>query len=256
MRWIVILAVLATIAWNALASALPLNGLQTGQISDRFDVYFTPSGYVFAIWSVIYAGLLAYAGYQWRQRNHAPALRAIEVPFLISCVLNIAWLAAWHYELFRTSMVIMIGLLVSLIVVYKRLRARAPASAAERWTTHATFSLYVAWVSVATLANLTVVLDVAQARPFGWDALTWALLTTIVAGAVAATVAAMTRDVIYLGVFVWAALGIAVKPEQPDVMIVTPALVAVMLAALGARILIRQRTQRARAPADVFPQRM
>jgi len=48
----------------ALANALPLNGQTTGEISDRFQVYFVPAGYVFAIWFVIYLGLIAFAVYQ------------------------------------------------------------------------------------------------------------------------------------------------------------------------------------------------
>lgn len=256
MRWLIVLAVGSTLVWNGLAALLPLNGLETGDISDRFRVYFTPSGYVFSIWSLIYAGLIAYAVYQWAHRERRASLRSIEIPVLASCALNIGWLSAWHYELFRTSMVVMIALLGSLVVIYKRLRMTEPGSSVERWTTDATFSLYVGWVSVATLANLAVVLDAAQARPFGWDAMTWALLTTIVAGAVAAAVAAVTRDVIYLGVFVWAVIGIAVKPDQPMPMIVAPAIVAVSLAALGAWMLARPRGRGLDTSADVFPQRM
>ena len=61
---LVILSVLVTLVVNILANALPLNGQNTGQISDRFNVYFVPAGYVFSIWGLIYIGLIAYAIFQ------------------------------------------------------------------------------------------------------------------------------------------------------------------------------------------------
>jgi hypothetical protein len=55
----VVLTLLVTIVINILANALPINGQNTGQISDRFHVYFVPAGYVFSIWGIIYIGLIA-----------------------------------------------------------------------------------------------------------------------------------------------------------------------------------------------------
>ncbi len=60
----VIVVILATITINILANALPINGMNTGQVSDSFSVYFVPAGYVFSIWGIIYIGLIAYAIYQ------------------------------------------------------------------------------------------------------------------------------------------------------------------------------------------------
>ena len=47
---------LIALAVNIMATTLPLNGQDTGAISDRFQVYFVPAGYVFSIWGVIYIG--------------------------------------------------------------------------------------------------------------------------------------------------------------------------------------------------------
>ena len=95
---LVILAVLATITVNALANILPINGQGTGEISDRFQVYFVPAGYVFSIWGVVYLGWLAYAIYQAlpAQRNN-PLLRAIALPFIVNGLANSSWIFAWHY---------------------------------------------------------------------------------------------------------------------------------------------------------------
>ncbi len=94
---LVVLAVLAMITVNILANALPINGQNTGEISDRFDVFFVPAGYVFSIWGLIYLGLLAYAVYQaLPAQAENPTLRSIGYLFVLSCLANIAWIFLWH----------------------------------------------------------------------------------------------------------------------------------------------------------------
>ena len=94
-----ILAVVAVIAFNGLANALPLNGLNTGEITDRFDVYFVPAGYVFSIWGLIYLGLILFAVYQALPAGQSnPRLAQLGFLFVLSCVANIVWLFLWHIE--------------------------------------------------------------------------------------------------------------------------------------------------------------
>ena len=63
-QWINVLSLIAMVVVNALANILPLNGLNTGEISDRFEIYFVPAGYVFSIWGLIYLALAGFAVYQ------------------------------------------------------------------------------------------------------------------------------------------------------------------------------------------------
>jgi hypothetical protein len=102
-------ALVVTILVNGLANALPLNGQLTGEISDRFRVYFVPAGYVFAIWGVIYLSLLGFVVYQFlpAQRDH-PRLRRIGAWFALSCAANSAWLVLWHYEYFGMTVLVML----------------------------------------------------------------------------------------------------------------------------------------------------
>ena len=142
---IVLVITLATIAFNSLANILPLNGLNTGQISDRFDVYFVPAGYVFSIWGLIYIALLAYSIYQIlpAQRDNA-RLRAIAPLYILSSLANMAWLALWHYEQIPLSLVAMLVLLGSLIAIYLRLGiGRGRFTTAETLLVNAPFSLYL-----------------------------------------------------------------------------------------------------------------
>jgi len=121
-QWVNVLAVIATIVINGLANAIPFNGLNTGEISDRFKVFFVPAGYVFSIWGLIYLGLIAFAIYQaLPSQRENPALRRIGYWFAMSCAVNIVWLFLWHYEFFPLTLVFMITLLLSLIIIYQRI---------------------------------------------------------------------------------------------------------------------------------------
>ncbi len=228
---VTIMLIIATIVVNGLANALPINGQMTGEISDRFQVYFTPAGYVFSIWGVIYLGLIAYGIFQAlpRQRDNA-ALQAIAVPFWVSCLANIGWILLWHYEYFATTLLVMLVLLGSLVVVYRQLNRHPRRSTAELLCVRIPFSIYIGWITVATIANLTVVMEEKGLRPFDMGAEPWALGMVVAGTVIAAAVGWIRRDIAYLLVIVWAFAGITVK--QGGAMVGIAAAVGVAVAAL------------------------
>lgn len=208
-----VLAVLATVVINALANALPLNGQTTGAISDRFRVYFVPAGYVFSIWGLIYLGLIAFAIYQAlpAQRGN-PLLRRTGYLFALSCVANVAWLFLWHYEVFVLTLVAMFALLLLLIAIYLRVGVgRARVSLADKWCIHIPFSLYLGWITVATIANVTAVLYYLRWSGWGISPEAWAIIMLIVGAGVASAVSLTRADITYTLVIIWAFTGIAVK---------------------------------------------
>lgn len=213
MQALIVVAVLATIAINGLANALPLNGQNTGEISDQFLVYFVPAGYVFSIWGVIYLGLILYAIYQaLPSRRDNPRLAQIDVLFILSCIANIAWLFLWHYNIFGLTLLAMLALLGLLIAIYLRLGiGRVEVPAAERWLVHVPFSIYLGWVTVATIANVTSVLDFWNWSGWGISDEWWAVIMLAAATIIASLVALRRGDVAYMLVIVWAFVGIAVK---------------------------------------------
>lgn len=233
----VVLSAIATIVVNGLANALPLNGQTTGEISDRFQVYFVPAGYAFSIWGVIYLGLVAFALYQAlpAQRDN-PRLRRVGYLFALSCAANVAWLFLWHYERFLWTPVAMVALLLLLIGIYLRLGVgRVSVPAAEKWLAQVPFSIYLGWVTVATIANVTSVLDYVQWDGWGIGAEVWAVIMLLVSAGIAAAVSLTRGDAAFMLVVLWALVGIAVKQAEVEVVAtaawVTTGLVALALVA-------------------------
>lgn len=227
------LSVVLALTVNILASALPLNGQNTGEISDRFDVYFVPAGYVFAIWLVIYIGWIAFAIFQFLPaQKEYPRLRNLGYWFALSGVFNAAWLFCWHYNLFGVSVLVMLALLSTLIISYLKLDVGGnQVSFGERWSVDIPFSVYLGWVSVATIANITDWLYFVNWDGFGISPQAWAVIMLAIASVLGALMAFRRRDAGYLFVFVWAFAGIAIK--QADTPFVANSAWAATIVALG-----------------------
>lgn len=232
-QFAVIVITLVTISINVLANIVKYNGQETGQISDKYPTLFTPAGYVFAIWGVVYLGMLAYMVYQAlpAQRTN-PRLRASGWPYVIANLANCVWIFLWHYEQFLISVGVILVLLAGLAVAYVRIApARRQVPRAEFWTTHIPFSIYLGWVSVATIANVAVWLVASGYSGAPLSPAVWSVLMLIVATALGAFFLRRFRDLAYAGVLVWAFAGIAVKQSAtPLVAIVAAALAVVVLA--------------------------
>ena len=147
----------------------------------------------------------------------------------------------------------MFALLLLLITVYLRLEiGRVVVSPAEKWLVRLPFSIYLGWVSVATIANVTSVLDYLGWSGWGISDEVWALIMLLVAGALAAIVSLTRGDVAYSLVFMWALVGIAVKNAGTPLVVVTAwvvtAFVGVMLV-LGF-LLNRRRSEPPALPSD------
>jgi translocator protein len=232
---LVVLAVVATLVVNTLANALPINGLNTGQISDAFKVFFVPAGYVFSIWGLIYLGLSAYAVFQaLPSQKENPRLQKIGGWFLLGSLANIAWIFLWHYQQFPVTLLAMFTLLVSLIVVYLKLGIGTglKVTFAETWMVRVPFSLYLGWITVATIANVTDVLYYANWGGWGIAPQVWAVVMLGVAVIVAGLMAFLKRDAVYLAVLVWAFAGIAVKFQGTNPVYLAALMAAVLVALL------------------------
>lgn len=212
-QFAVIFTTIYALVFNGAANAIPLNGRNTGQISDSFNVLFVPAGYVFSIWGVIYIGLLAFTIFHSlpAQRSN-PRLRRIGWLAALSSVANGTWIFFWHFGYYALSLVTMLTLLVTLIAIYLRLDVgRSATSTAERWSVNALFSVYLGWITVATIANITDVLYYYGWNGFGVSPLAWTILLLVVGVVLAGAMIYTRRDAAYLLVLVWAFAGISVR---------------------------------------------
>jgi len=161
-----ILAFALAITVNAMATSIPLGGQTPPEISARYPSLFTPAGFTFSIWGIIYLGLFLFVIYQAlpaQRRNET--LGKIDSLFKINCLANAAWILAWHYDFLILSVLIMLVILATLIGIYRTFdRNQAAQSFAERLLVQLPFRLYTAWISVATIANIGTVQNA-----MGWD---------------------------------------------------------------------------------------
>ncbi len=244
-----VLAIFVTILVNLLANILPLNGVYTGQVSDSYHNLFTPSGYVFAIWGVIYVLLVTFMIYQARVNQRSQGyLAQIGFLHLLAAIANITWLVLFHYSygvpsLYLLSILPMTVLLLSLLVMYVRLGVgikEVPMK--QRLAVHLPVSVYLGWVSVAIIANIASALNVlVPGIPLPTQEI-WTAAVIVVALVINLLMIIRRSDIAFGLVFVWAVVGIAVK-QMASVTIMATAVTAalVVVVAIFALLLLRRR---------------
>jgi len=203
---------------NFLANWLPINGVNTGQVADSYPNLFTPPGYIFAIWGVIYTLAIVFAAYQARasQRNE-PYLASIGWLYLASAGINTAWILVFHYSygtpiLYLASTLLLLLLLADLLLIYRRLGiGGAGVSRGVKLCVHLPMSVYTGWISVASIAGLASALNVIFPQiPAGIQATATAAML-VVALALTSVMLWQHRDIVFALVVVWAVSGIAAK---------------------------------------------
>lgn len=203
-----------TLVVNSLATTLPLNNKTTAELSDSFHIRFVPAGYVFAVWGVIYLGFVAYTIWQALPRNAAnPRARAIGWWYIGGSIANTLWLVFWHYQYVTVTLPIMLTLLATLIVTAIRLHQQAPTGWGERLCLDMPMRIYMGWITVATVVNVTVVLfDNGLVVPDD-QAVMWAVVLVAVAVGLALAQRWFRGDTAFGMVIAWAVYGVAIKQD-------------------------------------------
>ncbi len=221
-QFVVLLAVIVTIAFNGLSQSIPIGGRTSAEVSNTYATYFTPANYAFAIWGVIYLLLLAYGIYQAlpAQREN-PYARKIGWLFVLSCALNCVWLVLFQSDQITLSLIVIVAFLVTLMAIYVRLDiGRVQVSSSDRWLLQLPFSVYLGWLSVATIANASVLgVALKSGDLLGISGPTWAAIMLVVATLVGIVLVVTRRDWAYILVFVWAFTAIISK--QAGIAVVT-----------------------------------
>jgi hypothetical protein len=207
---------LGTVVVNGLATSLPINNKTTGELSDQYPNLFVPAGLTFSIWGLIYILLAIFTIYSViiaiKKDAAGSFINKIGLLFFLSCIANMAWIFAWHYEIVPLSLVIMLLLLGFLIAIYMRLGVgkKGPAKK-EQYLVHLPFSVYLGWITIATIANVTALLVDVNWNRFGLSEQFWAVAVIIVGIAIALSVLLRRQDIYYCLVVDWALLGILIK---------------------------------------------
>jgi hypothetical protein len=230
---VLLLATVSTLLMNYLSTALPLFGNSNQQISDALPNAFTPAGLTFAVWGPIFLGLLIFAVYQALPGQRGRRYDRLFWPFLLSNLLNSAWLCAFQSLNFGLSVVVMAALLASLLWLYLTLQGMQ-LKGAERFTLGVPGSLYLAWITVAAVANVTAWL-VSRGLTEGLAGVSgplWSAVMLLVAAAIGALLLARRRDLAFGLVLAWAFYGVYLaRPQQGTV--VTGVLLAAALLLVG-----------------------
>lgn len=176
-----LIAYLIMIAVNVSANIIPLNGYTTGDISAKYQNLFTPSAYTFGIWGLIYVLMLVFLLSQiGNSGSHIriPISTLIGPWFLISCIANVLWIFSWHYDYIALSLVMMLSLLISLIIINRRIDDAYFDSIRENIGRFG-FRIYLGWICAATLANLSVLLVKLGWEPYGFTGYLWTILSIL-----------------------------------------------------------------------------
>jgi hypothetical protein len=205
-----IAAFIVTILVNFAANALPLNGVTTAEVSDKYANLFTPAGYVFAIWGVIYILLAAFTYYQYKASDELH--EKIGWYFVGSCLFNSVWIFLWHYQYLALSLFAMAGLLGCLALIYTRLEiGLVEVDRQRKYMVNTTFSVYTSWIIIASIANVAAFLVDMGWKPYNITAVYSTVTMILIALLLTAINIHLRGDIAYSAVVVWALSGIMIE---------------------------------------------
>jgi hypothetical protein len=234
---LIIIATAATIVYNSLAGTGRIGGVTTGEVSDRYPTILTPAGYAFSIWSLIYAGLIAFSIYQALPRNLV-RFRSVRSLYVITCVLNCAWLYFFHREQMGVCLALITGLQVTLVVILVQFKRFDDASGAI--ATKGAFGLYAGWVTAAALVNFSIFLVQSGASMSSGAWTVVGVISLLAAAAIAAVVRFSLSNFVFPLAVAWAATAIAVKQSGSTAIVITASICVIASLVMAASYVMTQ----------------
>ena len=230
-----LLGFLGMVFVNYLAVTLPLNDKTTGELSDQYPNLFVPTGFTFSIWGIIYLLLAIFIIYQLvyafrKNTQNSSFMEKIGILFFVSSLANLGWVFAWHFELISISLFLMLILLVSLIVIYVKLQiGRSDSPKSEKYLVHLPFSVYLGWITIATIANTAALLVNLGWNRFGFSEPFWTVAVIIIGIVISLTILFYRKDIFYCLVVDWALFGILMKRLTADAVPVQSIIIVVII---------------------------
>lgn len=218
---LVVIATLGVIAFNWLAAAGWINNVTPELISAKYPTPITPAGYSFAIWSLIYLGLIVFSIYQALPKN-AEKFRSIRTLYIVSCVLNCAWIYFWHHDMILVCLGVIAALLATLLFI--NIRLKKSGSYAEYWAASAPFSIYFGWVTAAAIVNFMIALSYLKVEMSPTAGTIAGVICIAIAGTLAVIVRLKLTNYLYPLAIAWALTGTGVKQSGHTLIVVAAAL--------------------------------
>ncbi|MBS1796749.1 MAG: tryptophan-rich sensory protein [Acidobacteria bacterium] len=231
-QFLVVAATIGTIVFNYFAATGFAGGVATNVVSDKTPTNLTPAGYAFAIWSLIYLGLIAFSIYQALPAQ-LDAFRALRRTYIVSCVANCVWLYLWSRELLVACVGVIVVLLATL--AYINIRLVKTASNGEYWFVKFPFGIYFGWVTAATILNVTIALAANGVQFPDPTANAIGAVLIFVAAALGVIVRLRLTNYFYPLAIAWALTAIAVKQSRHTLIVAAAAVgvIACLIAALS-----------------------
>ena len=234
--WANLLAILAACFTNVLANIAPINGLTIGEISNTLfeDVLITPASYAFAIWGVIYLGLISLGIYQVLPQNREnPYLEKMGYYLVVSSLAQIIWVFLFLSRFFVLSTLAMLAILIPLIILYLKLDiSLISLPKKQKWFVNFPISVYLGWITVATIVNFALALSWIKWNGFGISNIVWTMIMVLVAAILGGLIIINRKDKVYCGVFIWALIAITIRHLDTLPIAITSGISAVILGVL------------------------
>ena len=209
-------ALVVVVLVNYLANALPINGVKTADISNKYFNEFAPANLTFSIWAVIYSLIIGVMIWQFVNVNEAKnkEISQFSTYFIANCLLNAAWLFAWHYEIFVLTIILMLGILYTLVQLNRIESKEFPTDLPTKWLLQSGFGVYLGWICIATIANITTFLVSLNFNKLGLTDTFWTG-TVIGIGSITAAMLVVRYKNMYIGfAVIWALIGIVIRQNQ------------------------------------------
>lgn len=208
------IAFIFTLIVNILADKIPIGNVTTREISDLYPNLFSPAPITFSIWILIYILLLIFAIYQLiiafkGTSDEKNIIEKIGLLFFISCIANSTWIFAFHSNKILVSLILMIAILISLINIYDNLEiGKRKASKKIKYMVFVPFSVYLGWICIAIIANISVFLTSQSWNGWGISPIVWTIIVIIFAILLGLLFIYRNGDIYYGLVICWGLFGI------------------------------------------------
>ncbi len=234
---------------NALANILPINGINTGQVSDSYPNLFAPAGITFSIWGLIYLLLFVYVIYQFIPKNEVKEklINKINIYFILSSVINSTWIFSWHYQMIGISVLLMLVLLFSLIKI-SQITNKKDLSSKDKLFIKIPFGIYFGWITIATIANITTLLVSLGWKDFLLPDQVWTIIILLIGMVITSITTIKQKSIAYGLVSVWAYFGIYLKHTSPFAFnnlypnIITTTVICIFIFIIVNSYLVKKRT--------------